>query len=106
MDTKLLSEFLAWLVLSGGAGVVVYALWEQLEKWFKKLAALPADIEGYITLALTGVFAVLAYLAQCGLGYVDVPASTVGWIEAIFAVFGLAVGVSKLMHYVKLRNRM
>lgn len=105
MDTKLLSEFLAWLVLSGGAGVVVYALWEQLEKWFKKLAELPADIEGYITLALTGVFAVLAYLAQCALGYVDMPVSTVGWIEAIFATFGLAVGITKVLHYFKLHSR-
>lgn len=105
MDTKLLSEFLAWLVLSGGAGIAVYALWEQLEKWIPKLGTLPADIESYITLALTGVFAVLAYLAQCGLGYVAVPVNTVGWIEAIFAVFGLAVGITKVLHNFKLHNR-
>lgn len=105
MDTKMLSDFLAWLVLSGGAGVVTYALWEQLEKWFKKLAELPADLEGYITLVLTGLLAVGAYLLQCGLGYVDVPADTVGWIEAIFSVFGLAVGVSKVMHYLKLHSK-
>lgn len=105
MDTNLLSDFLAWLVISGGAGVVVYALWEQLEKWSPKLAELPADIEGYVTLALTGAFAVLAYLGQCWLGYAEMPVTTVGWIESIFSVFGLAVGVSKVLHNFKVRNK-
>lgn len=104
MDTGMLQQVLTWVAFSGGAGVITYLLWEQLEKWFKKLAELPSDIEGYVTLALTGVFAVLAYVAQIYLGYVEMPVGTVAWIEAIFAVFGAAIGVTRLIHGIKKMN--
>jgi len=101
MDMELLKQTLIWVAFSGGSGILMFALWEQLEKWFDKVAMLPTDIEAYITLAGTGVFAVVAYLLMVWAGYTAMPASGLGWVEALFAVFGPAVGVTKVLHGVK-----
>lgn len=101
MDLELLKQFLIWIAFSGGSGFVAYLLWEQLEKWFKKVAALPADAEAYITLAVTGVLAVAAYLIMVAMGYTPEPDTAKMWIEAIFAVLGPAVGITKVLHGIK-----
>lgn len=97
MDTAFLAEILVWLVLRGGAGIVTYGLWEQLEKWFPKLARLPSDLESYITYALTALIAVGAYLIQVWVGYAEMPVSGLAWVEAIFAVMAVALGVTRVL---------
>jgi hypothetical protein len=101
MDLELLKQTLIWIAFSGGSGIVTYLLWEQLEKWFVKVDELPVDAETYITLAITGVFATAAYLIMVAMGYTPTPDTAKMWIEAIFAVLGPAVGVTKVLHGVK-----
>ncbi|MHA2263568.1 MAG: hypothetical protein ACXAEN_14325 [Candidatus Thorarchaeota archaeon] len=101
MDTGLLQETLIWIAFSGGSGVLAFYLWEQLERWSEKVKAVPSDAETYITLAMTGTFATIAYLATVALEYVALPATTGDWIEALFGVFGAAIGVTTVLHGAK-----
>ena len=97
MDTGLLQETLIWIAFSGGSGVLAFYLWEQLERWSEKIKAIPSDLETWFTLALTGVFASVAYLAMVAMEYVALPANPGSWIEAVFAVFGAAIGVTTVL---------
>lgn len=101
MDMDLLKQTLMWIAFSGGAGVLAYFLWEQLERWFEDLKKIPGDIENYITMALTGIFATLAYLIMLWAGYAELPIAAIGWAEALFSVFGAAIGVTRLLHGAK-----
>lgn len=98
MDADLLAQTLTWIVLGGGAGVITFALWEKLEKWIPKLGKLPSDLEGYITYAITAAFAVGAYLIQVKIGYAEMPIDPLAWAESVFAVLGIALGVTRLIH--------
>jgi len=101
MDTGLLQETLVWIAFSGGSGVLAFYLWEQLERWSEKIRNIPSDIETFATLALTGVFASGSYLAMVAMEYTELPATTGDWIEAVFAVFGAAIGVTAVLHGAK-----
>ena len=100
MDASL-SAVLTW-VLSGGSGVLSYFLMEKV----KQLAALNPEPKRYVALGISAAVAVLAYLAQMGMGYATVPVDTKAWIESIFAVVGVACGVGQVLHArVKLSGR-
>ena len=97
MDMGLLKETLIWISFSGGSGVLAFYLWEQLERWSEKIKAVPSDLETWLTLAMTGGFASIAYLAMVAMEYVALPANPGSWIEAVFAVFGAAIGVTTVL---------
>ena len=101
MDTGLLQETLIWIAFSGGSGVLAFTLWEQLERWSDKIKAIPSDLETWLTLALTGGFASTAYLAMVAMEYTELPVNMGSWIEAVFAVFGAAIGVTTVLVGVK-----
>lgn len=96
-----LMEVLKWLI-SGGSGAVAYWLMEKV----KALAALEPEPKRYVSLAISGAVAVLAFLAQVGMGYQAAPLDARAWIETLFAVVGVAMGIGQILHgALKLRNR-
>jgi len=93
-----LNEFLTWVLSGGGAGIVSYWLMEHLA-FFVQLAA---QYKRYVSLALAGGLAVLGYLAAVGMGYQVAPVEAKGWIEALFSVAGVAIGLSQLIHGIRI----
>ena len=89
-----LSEFLTWLVNGGGAGIVAYWLMDNLEF----LRGLSSEWKRYASLGLAAGLAMLAFAAGVWLGYVDAPAGAQGWLEALFSVAALALGISQAWH--------
>jgi len=92
-----LAEILTWILSGGGAGVVSYWLMDHLAF----LVMLAPQYKRYVSLALAGGLAVLGYLAAVGMGYQIAPVMVKGWIEALFSVVGVAIGLSQLIHGVK-----
>ena len=101
MDTTLLQQTLVWIAFSGGGGVLAFFLWEQLERWSEKIKAITSDIETFLTLAMTGVFSTAAYLLMVAFEYAEMPVNSRSWFEALFGVFGAAVGVTTVLVGVK-----
>ena len=100
MDLTLLANVLKYL--SGpGAGAASYWFMER----HPRLKALSPDYKRYTSLALAAIIAAGAFVASVGLSYAARPASAQGWLEALFAVAGVAIGVSQGVHgYKKLRQ--
>lgn len=92
-----LSALLAWILSGGGAGVVSYWLMEHLAF----LVMLSGQHKRYVSLALAGGLAVLGYLVAVGMGYQVAPVEVKGWIEALFSVIGVAIGLGQLIHGAK-----
>jgi len=92
-----LNELLTWVLSGGGAGVVSYWLMEHLAF----LVMLAPQYKRYASLALAGGLAVLGYLAAVGMGYQVAPVEAKGWIEALFSVVGVAIGLGQLIHGAK-----
>jgi hypothetical protein len=91
-----------WIVVSGGAGGVVYWLMERVPF----LAALRPDYKRYAGLALSALLPPLAWLAMVGMGYEAQPATWQGWLERAFALAAGAILVSQGAHgALKLRPR-
>lgn len=88
-----LREVLSALI-SGGAGVVVYWLMENI-RW---LADLRPDLKRYASLGLAMAIPVAAWLIMVLLGYMPAPATWQGWIEAIFAMATGTLVVSQGLH--------
>ncbi len=88
-----LSEFLLWLVSGGGAGIVAYWLMERIGK---NIAS--SEIKRYLSLALAAGLAMLAYYGQTFLGYVATPETAQAWLEALFSVAAVAIGLSQAVH--------
>ena len=88
-----LSEFLLWLVSGGGAGIVAYWLMERLGN-----LELSSEFKRYLSLALAAGLAMLAYYGQTLLGYVGTPETAQAWLEALFSVAAVAIGLSQVVH--------
>lgn len=88
-----LQDVLQW-VISGGAGVIAYWLMENIS-YLKNLAP---EAKRYVALAIAIALAVLGYFAQVAMGYQVAPQDARGWIEALFAVAGVAGGLSQIVH--------
>lgn len=88
-----LREFLSLLV-SGGAGAVVFWLMESVPV----LVSLRADYKRYASLGLAVVLPVAAWLAMVGLGYQVPPETWQGWVERVFALAAGAIVVSQGVH--------
>lgn len=93
-----LTELLTWILSGGGAGVIAYWAMEHLAF----LVQLKAQYKRYVSLALAGGLAMLGYLAAVGMNYQVGPETAKGWIEALFSVIGVAIGLSQLIHGVKI----
>ena len=100
MDITLLATVLTYL--SGpAAGIAAYYLIDRVPK----LKALSAEYKRYASLALAAILAMGAFIASVGLSYQVRPISPQGWLEALFAVAGVAIGLSQSIHgYKKLRR--
>jgi len=90
-----LNEFLLWLVTGGGAGVAGYWLMEQVGKYWPDLSS---ELKRYLSLTVAAGLAMLAYYAQTLLAYVPAPGTTQAWIEALFSVAAVAIGLSQSIH--------
>ena len=81
------------LLVSGGAGAVIYWLMDHT-----KLKDLSPQNKRYVSLGLAVVIPVVAWLAMVGLGYSDMPTTWQGWLENAFALMSPAILVSQGMH--------
>ena len=101
VDPTLLAQALAWLVSGGGAGVAAYFLMEKV----KLLAALESEAKRYVAIGLSAAIAMLAFTAAVFLSYYPQPQTVQAWLEALFAVAFVGVGLSQTIHgRVKLRH--
>lgn len=89
-----LQEFLVWLLSGAGSGAVAYAIMQFLEG----KVDLSAEVKRYLSLAIAAVVAVGAFMATVGLGYEAQPETVRAWIEAIFSVIAVAIGLSQAIH--------
>ena len=97
-----LQEFLVWIISGGGAAALAYGIMELIGK----RADLSSELKRYLSLVVAAVLAAGAYALRVLFGYDPAPATFLGWLEAIFAVIGLAVTVSQAIHgRLKLRRR-
>ena len=100
MDTLTLA--LSWLFSGPGAGAASFFLMEKIPA----LANLSAELKRYVSMALAAVIAMAAFSVAVVLEYQPSPAGWQAWLEALFAVAGVAVGIGQMIHgRVKLRNR-
>ncbi len=88
-----LSEFLAW-ASTVGAAILAYALIEEVPA----LTELEPKVKRRAAYALSAAIAILALLAEMGMGYVPVPATWVAWLEVLFAVGTGAFGLATMIH--------
>lgn len=88
-----LADFLKW-VLAGGAGAVAYFLMERVPV----LMRLEAEWKRYAALAISAGLACLGFLASVAMGYELQPVDVQAWIESLFAVVAVAVGLSQIIH--------
>lgn len=90
------------VLMAAGSGGLVYWLMETVGF----LRALPAEWKRYVSLALSGLIPVLAWLVGVAMLYWDAPGDWRAWIEAIFAVAAGGIITSQTMHgALKLRLR-
>ena len=90
-----LPEWIAWAI-GGGAGVIVWAAVNLLEKRPKFAAAwdrLQPEWKRLIVFASASALGWLLFWGQVRLGYSPEPGSTAGWLEALFAIV-----VSQVVH--------
>lgn len=96
-----MQEMLVWVMGGGGAGIVAYWLMGHIAF----LMQLAPEWKRYASLALAACLAMLAYAAAVGLGYEAQPESSQAWLEALFSVAAVAIGLSQAIHgRVKLRR--
>ena len=89
-----IQELLAWLVSGGGAGIIAY--------WrigvIPALEGLVSEAKRYVAFALTAALAVGAWYVTIVLQYTPQPETTKAWIEAVFSVIAVALGINQIIH--------
>lgn len=85
-------------VLSGGGGWLTYVLMEHVPA-FKKIKR--PDHKRYVSLLLSGLLPVLAWLVLLGMGYESAPATWQAWVERVFALAAGALIVGQGIHGAK-----
>ena len=88
-----LRDFLVWLTTAGSGVAAFYIVANVM--WFSTLTPERKRLAAF---GVAAILAVLAWLAQVGLGYVATPATGVGWLEALFAVATGAFSLSQIIH--------
>ena len=98
-----LKDFLFWLTAGGGAGIVGYWVMDQVAKYRPGLSS---EFKRYLSLALAAGLAMLAHYVLVVMAYAPSPESVQAWVEALFSVAAVAVGLSQAIHgRVDLRDR-
>lgn len=87
-------DFLKWVVLSGGAGVLAYFVVGKVPE-FEGVSPEP---KRYIAWAFAAGFACIAYGLMVLFGYEQMPATGQAWFEALFYYGTLAIGASQATH--------
>lgn len=87
-----LFEALAW-VLSGGAGIAIYAIWEWLSVRVPGIEEIAPHWKRDIVVVLSASLAMIAYAVMVALGYSSSPVGVKGWLESMF-LYGLVGAVS------------
>lgn len=82
------------LVISGGAGGLVYWLVENVPAF----AAMRPDWKRYVSWLLSAWLPILAWLVSVALGYLPVPESWQGVVEQLFALLFVAFSASQGVH--------
>jgi hypothetical protein len=100
LDT--LAVALSWLFSGPGAGIAAYFLMEKIPF----LISLSAELKRYVSLFLAAMIAMGAFAIAVSLGYQPLPIGWKGWLEALFAVAGVAIGIGQVIHgRAKLKDR-
>lgn len=92
IDTTLLQQFLYWII-GPGAGIAAFFA---MENWIP--ADLSREAKRYISLSLAAVFSMGAFALSVVLGYLPNPATVQGWVESLFAIAFVAIGLSQVIH--------
>ena len=92
VDPTLLKTVLFYLI-GPGAGVAVFWLMGKLP-----LDSWSSEAKRYVSLAGAGGLAMVAYWLSVVLAYLPTPETIQGWVEMLFAVGGVAVGLSQALH--------
>lgn len=87
-----LSTFLTWLIAGGGT-VVARLIIARLPS----LDELDESERGLITSAIAAVLVAIAFVGAAYAGYVEMPETTLAWVEALFLHVGTAIGIPILM---------
>ncbi len=93
-----LSDLLFWILGRGGAAIATYWLMEHIAF----LVMLAPQYKRFVSYAIAGVIVTLAFLASVGMGYQPEPETTRAWIQALSSVIGVAIGLSQLIHGVRI----
>lgn len=88
-----LRDFLPWVTTSG-AGLLAYWLIENIV-FFASQSSLAKRLWAY---ALSGGFAVIAWLFMIAMLYVEAPGDWRAWVEGVFAVATGAFALSQIVH--------
>lgn len=97
MQVQTLMELLVWVLSGGGAGILAYALIAQLDA-VGVLTAWTKEAVRYLALAMAALFAVIASVGGMGLGYWAWPIGVTAWVETLFSVIAVALGLSQALH--------
>lgn len=103
-ELAVLREALKWLT-SVGAGSLGFWLVEQASKRWEWVKGMESDIRYWFSLAVVGILAEGAYLAQVAMLYVDQPAGWRGWIEMSFFHIAGAALVAHSIHNQAVRRK-
>jgi hypothetical protein len=97
MQVQTLKELLIWVLSGGGAGILAYWLISQLDA-AGLLAKWTSEAVRYLSLAGAGLFAVIASIGGMALGYWAWPIGATAWVETLFSVIAVALGLSQALH--------
>jgi hypothetical protein len=97
-----LFEFLAWLLGSGGIGVLCSRLLEWLDERWAAFSGLRPDLKRLATFAMTAVTAsalgVIALLVQQWAGGEAAPITAQDWVSRLFELAAAAIITSQVTH--------
>jgi len=97
-----LEAILTWIIAEGGAGVLAYWFMERVTA----LAELLPEPKRYVSWALAGAFAIIAYLLSMVFGGVAMPGDWREWVRVLFSVASGAILMSQVAHArLELRRR-
>jgi hypothetical protein len=87
-------DALTWVISGGGAAIGGFEIVEHVP-WF---STLPADWKRYVAFALTGLLAVVAWVAITAIGNAAWPVDWRAWVSQLFSVAAAAILAGQGIH--------
>jgi hypothetical protein len=87
-----------WIALEGGAGILAYLFWRELERNSARVDKVVPRLKRYATLVIAVLFAWLALPLLIWLGAYPVPQIPQEWVQALFATAAASVIASQAVH--------